>query len=72
MIRWRYEKKSGILAGAAIYALDNMVDRLAEDHKHAKLFKPLGGGMKQSRIQAETAMHALNNIVDRLADDHKT
>lgn len=30
-------RQSGILAGAAIYALDNMVDRLAEDHKHAKL-----------------------------------
>ena len=29
-------RQSGILAGAAIYALDNMIDRLADDHKHAK------------------------------------
>ncbi len=29
-------RQSGILAAAAIYALDNMIDRLADDHIHAK------------------------------------
>jgi threonine aldolase len=30
-------RQSGILAAAALYALDHHVDRLAEDHRHAKL-----------------------------------
>jgi len=29
-------RQAGILAAAGIYALDNMVERLAEDHDHAK------------------------------------
>ena len=29
-------RQSGILAAAGIYAIDNMIDRLAEDHKNAK------------------------------------
>jgi len=31
-------RQAGILAGAAIYALDNNVDRLSEDHEKAKFF----------------------------------
>ena len=30
-------RQAGIIAGPGIYALNNMVDRLAEDHKHAKI-----------------------------------
>lgn len=30
-------RQSGILAAAALYALDHHVDRLAEDHRHARL-----------------------------------
>ncbi|XP_045593416.1 uncharacterized protein [Procambarus clarkii] len=30
-------RQAGMLAAAALYALENMVDRLADDHKHAKL-----------------------------------
>lgn len=31
-------RQAGIVAGAAMYALDHHVERLAEDHKHARLF----------------------------------
>lgn len=30
-------RQAGMLAAAAVYAMDNMVDRLADDHRHAKL-----------------------------------
>ncbi len=30
-------RQAGVLAAAGIYALDNMVDRLAEDHENAQL-----------------------------------
>ena len=29
-------RQSGLLAGAALYAIDHHVDRLAEDHAHAR------------------------------------
>ena len=31
---WR---QAGVLAAAGIYALDNMVERMKEDHEHARL-----------------------------------
>lgn len=31
-------RQAGIIAGAAIYALENHIDRLAEDHQNARLF----------------------------------
>src|SRR5205807_2619704 len=41
---WRWKqmlggalRQSGILAAACLYALDNNVDRLAEDHEHARM-----------------------------------
>ena len=41
---WRYKqmvggalRQSGVLAAACLYALDHHVDRLAEDHEHARL-----------------------------------
>ncbi len=30
-------RQAGVLAAAGIYALDNMVDRLADDHENARL-----------------------------------
>ena len=30
-------RQAGMLAAAALYSLDNMVDRLAEDHSHAQM-----------------------------------
>ena len=30
-------RQSGVLAAACVYALDHHVDRLAEDHEHARL-----------------------------------
>ena len=31
-------RQSGLIAAAGIYALENLIDRLAEDHRHAKRF----------------------------------
>lgn len=30
-------RQAGMLAAAALYSLDHMVDRLAHDHKHAQM-----------------------------------
>ena len=34
---WRGWRQAGILAAAGLYALDNHVQRLEEDHKRAKV-----------------------------------
>ena len=39
-------RQAGILAAAALYALENHVDRLADDHAHARL---LGRGVRRHR-----------------------
>ena len=47
---WR---QAGILAAAGIYAIDNHVDRLVEDHRHASLLAAAGGippGRTQTNI----------------------
>jgi threonine aldolase len=36
-------RQVGILAAAGLYALDHHVDRLAEDHEHARLLAEAGG-----------------------------
>lgn len=29
-------RQAGMLAAAGLYAIDNMIDRLADDHRHAQ------------------------------------
>jgi len=53
-------RQVGILAAAALYALDNNVKRLAEDHKHAKLLATELAKIKGFRINPE---HVETNIV---------
>lgn len=52
-------RQAGFLAAAGIYALDHHVDRLAEDHQHAKL---LGHALAQVNY-VEKVMPAETNIV---------
>ncbi|WP_170937036.1 MULTISPECIES: threonine aldolase family protein [Rhodomicrobium] len=50
-------RQAGILAAAGLYALDNHVDRLAEDHANARLFGALIGalpGIKLDSPEIET------------------
>jgi len=65
---WR---EAGVLAAAALYALDHHVDRLAEDHEAAKAF---AGKVAQAAPQALDAASVQTNIVvmdsgDALASD---
>ena len=43
-------RQSGVLAGAAIYALDRHVERLAEDHAHARRFAEGIAGVRGVRV----------------------
>jgi len=54
---WRWKqmlggalRQSGILAAACLYALDNNVDRLAEDHEHARMLADGLAALPAARI----------------------
>ena len=58
---WRWKqmmggsmRQSGILAAACLYALDNNVERLAEDHEHARLLAEGLAGLGLDVLQQET------------------
>jgi len=58
--RWRKVlgggmRQAGILAAAGIYALENHIDRLAEDHKNARMLSDLLAGINDSRIKVSDA-----------------
>ncbi len=57
--RWRKilgggMRQAGILAAAGIYALDNNIKRLAEDHANAKILAEALAGHPMVRLDAET------------------
>jgi threonine aldolase len=54
--RWKHRfggamRQAGILAAAGIYALDHNVERLAQDHRNARLFAQHIGGFPGVRLQ---------------------
>ncbi len=51
-------RQAGIIAGPGIYALNNMIDRLAEDHKHARML-----GDKLTEIEDFNVKPVDTNIV---------
>lgn len=53
-------RQVGILAAAALYSLENNVERLADDHAHAKMLAQAIGGIKGFRINPE---HVETNII---------
>ncbi|UCE07694.1 MAG: low-specificity L-threonine aldolase [bacterium] len=53
-------RQVGIIAAAALYAIENNVDRLADDHQHAKLLATELAKIKGFRINPE---HVETNIV---------
>lgn len=63
-------RQAGILAAAAIYALDNNIERLKEDNSKAKLFAQKISGFKSVSLDIE---HVQTNIiifrVNRAPDD---
>ena len=59
-------RQAGILAAAGIVALDQMVDRLAEDHRRAKI---LAGGLALiPGLKIETPVPATNMVFVQLSD----
>lgn len=66
-------RQAGIIAAAGIYALDNHVDRLAEDHAIAKLFAELMTGhpaLKLTPDGVDTNIVFLDYRADRHAAGH--
>lgn len=53
-------RQVGILAAAALFALENNVERLADDHAHAKILAQAIGGIKGFRINPD---HVETNII---------
>lgn len=58
-------RQAGYLAAAGIYALDNQVERLAEDHKHASI---LGKALQKCRFVIEVEPIETNIIIFYLND----
>jgi threonine aldolase len=46
-------RQAGVIAGAALYALEHHVDRLAVDHRNAKLFAEALVGLDAIRLRPE-------------------
>jgi threonine aldolase len=60
-------RQAGILAAAGIVALEQMVDRLAEDHQRARLLAT--GLAKVSGLRVDTAQPSTNMVYANLSDD---
>lgn len=63
-------RQSGILAAAGIYALQNNVSRLAEDHRHAELFSSLLSGIPS--IEVESHPFSTNMVFFKWKGTHLT
>lgn len=65
-------RQSGILAAAGIYALDNNIERLKEDHQRAASFKNdlerYFGNMQGINITSDTNMVFFTDLSDRFKD----
>lgn len=59
-------RQAGFLAAAGIYALDNHIDRLKEDHEKARI---LGGILKEMPMVASVQPVKTNIVIFRLAGD---
>ena len=53
-------RQSGVIASAGIYALENNIERLSEDHKRASAFAEAIDSMKPFSVNLETVQ---SNIV---------
>jgi threonine aldolase len=70
---WRYKqmfggalRQAGVAAAAALYALDNNIERLAEDHEHARL---LADGLAQlDGVGLDPSTVETNIVIFRVAD----
>ena len=60
-------RQSGFLAAAGIYALDNHVDRLAEDHAHARL---LAEALSKTSYVADIMPVDTNIVIFKVAAGH--
>ena len=60
-------RQSGILAAAGLYALDHTLDRLGEDHAHARLIAERIAGVPN--VQLDLATVQTNIVIFRLAAD---
>jgi threonine aldolase len=58
-------RQAGYMAAAGIYALDHHVERLADDHKHAKV---IGTALKKCRFVREIEPIETNIIIFYLND----
>jgi threonine aldolase len=62
-------RQAGYLAAAGIYALDNHIDRLEEDHRHAR---QIGNVLEECDYVKQVLPVDTNIIVFELAEDHYT
>jgi len=64
-------RQAGYLAGAAIYALDNHIDKIKEDHEHAKMIGEAALSNKYVKevlpVETNIIVMVLNNEIDNPA-----
>jgi threonine aldolase len=63
-------RQAGIVAAGALYALDNHVDRLAEDHAHAKLLAE--GLAEMPGVSIDPAAVETNIVIFEVPDAART
>jgi threonine aldolase len=63
-------RQAGIFAAAGIVALEHMVDRLADDHRHARLFAEAIAKLPGITVQLDTVQ--TNMVLFKLADPRFT
>lgn len=57
-------RQSGVIAGAALYALDNNLDRLGEDHANARLFADAVEGAHGASVVAPDSNIVMIDLAD--------
>jgi threonine aldolase len=62
-------RQIGILAAAGLVAVDTMIDRLAEDHAHARLLADALGGCPRARVAPVRTNIVVAEIRERTAAD---
>ncbi|XP_063587173.1 uncharacterized protein LOC134764579 [Penaeus indicus] len=62
-------RQAGMLAAAGLYAMDNMIDRLADDHRHAQQLAQAIDGMGSRSVKCSPAEVHTNIAIVHLATD---
>jgi threonine aldolase len=62
-------RQSGVLSAACLYALDHNLDRLAQDHQHARRLADRLAGLRSLAVTPPETNIVMLDLADRAAGD---